>query len=121
MVQVTIDGGQVVFEVKGLHKLWTLQSRFQIPISKIRAVRRDTTVMEGLWKGLRFPGTHIPGLIVAGTYYRRGKKSFWDVVKGEGAIVVDVEDGPYDEVVVQVASPEEVVKLIEEAIGNYAR
>ena len=118
MVKVTIEDGQVVFEVKGLHKLWTLKSRFQIPVSKIRAVRRDTNVMKGLSKGLRFPGTHIPGLIVAGTYYRRGKKSFWDVVKGEGTIVVQVEDGPYAEVLVEVANPEEVVKLVEGAIDK---
>ena len=120
MVEVTIQGEQVVFEVIGLHKLWALKSGFEVPVRMIKAARRDNNVMKGLWKGLRFPGTHIPGVIVAGTYFREGKKSFWDVVRSEGAIVVEVEGGPYDEVIVEVAEPEVVVKLIEEAIGNNA-
>ncbi len=121
MVEVTIQGKQVVFEVIGVHKLWALKSRFEVSVRMIKAARRDNNVMKGIWKGLRIPGTHIPGVIVAGTYFRDGKKSFWDVVRSEGAIVVEVEGGPYDEVVVEVADPERVVKLIEEAIGNYAR
>ncbi len=105
----------------GVHKLWALKSRFEVSARMIKAAHRDNNVMKGIWKGLRFPGTHIPGVIVAGTYFREGKKSFWDVVRSERAIVIEIEGGPYDEVVVEVAEPERVVKLIEEAIGNYAR
>jgi len=106
--------------VKGVHKLWALKGRFEVPVRRIKAARRDKNVMKGLWKGLRIPGTQIPGVIVAGTYLRMGKKSFWDVANGDGAIVVEIEGGPYDEVVVEVAEPARVVELIEEAIENYA-
>jgi hypothetical protein len=33
------------------------------------------------FRGLRMPGTHLPGVIIAGSYYyyQQGKWAFWDV------------------------------------------
>lgn len=34
------------------------------------------------WKEIRAPGTYLPGLVKAGTYYGRGKE-FWCVMRGK--------------------------------------
>ena len=71
----------------GLHKIWALKSRLEIPADHISAVLRaaDERV-----RGIRLPGTQIPGLITAGTYYEAdGKRVFWDVCDKEKAIAVD--------------------------------
>ena len=118
MVKVNIDEGVVTFDVQGLHKLWAFKGCVRVPIGQIKDVRPDPTARKGLWKGWRFPGIQIPGLIVAGTYYLRGRKYFWDVSKREKTIVVDLEGGPYDQLTVDVEDPEQVVKDLKSAMGQ---
>ncbi|MBT3501934.1 MAG: hypothetical protein HOB40_10150 [Candidatus Marinimicrobia bacterium] len=109
MVNVTITDGIATFELKGLHKLWAFKRKIQIPVSSIKNVKKDPTAMKGIWKGLRFPGTHIPGIIVAGTFRSKGEKHFWNVTNKEKTIVIDIEGGHYDKVIVDVNNPETVV------------
>lgn len=109
MVIVTIAKEIATFELKGLHKLWALKRKFQIPMNNIRSVKQETTAMKGIWKGIRFQGTHIPGIIVAGTFRSNGEKHFWDVTNKNNTIVIEIEGGPYDKVIVDVDNPEAVV------------
>lgn len=114
MVDVRLEGDKVVFDVQGWHKLWALKGRLEIRRSNIRGARRDRAVGRG-WKGWRIPGTHVPGVITAGTFYRGGKRVFWDVSKTENAVVVDVDDGRYKQLIIEVRDPDAVVRLLGEA------
>lgn len=115
MVHLSIWNGTATFELLGLHKLWALKARIKVPLAHIRAVRTDPSVTLGWRKGWRLPGTHVPGLIVAGTYYQGGRRIFWDVARPKGSIVVDLADEPYDQLVVEVADPDAAVRRIEVA------
>ena len=115
MVDLSIKNGTVVFEVLGLHKLWALKSRILVPLSHIRAVRADPTVKLGWWKGWRVPGTHIPGVIVAGTYCQGGRRIFWDVVRPADAVVVELIEEPYDQLVIEIADSGAAVDRLEAA------
>ncbi len=121
MVEVTIEAGIAKFELKGLHKLWAVKGCVYVPVKNIKYVRHDPTAMKGLWKGWRVPGTHIPGVIIAGTYHGRGKKCFWDVSKREKTIIVEIEGGPYDKVIVDVEDPKKVVSTLKAASDKGAR
>lgn len=79
MVDFSVRDGVLEVRVLGPGKLWALKSRIRVPVACIRGVRHDPEAARKLWKGWRLPGTHIPGLITAGTYYRSGQKEFWDV------------------------------------------
>ncbi len=48
------------------------------------------------------PGTYVPGLIQAGTYRRRGEKSFWLVGRSPKVTVVDCPGGRFDRIVLQL-------------------
>jgi len=41
MVDITLDGDRVRFEVQGWDKLWALKSELSIPLSHVRGVRID--------------------------------------------------------------------------------
>ncbi len=111
MIQVTREGDTVVFEVKGLHKLWALRSRLEIPLAHVRDARRDPGGVRG-WKGWRAPGTHVPGLITAGTFYLEGRRIFWDVCHAENAVVVDLDDETFNQLIIEVPDPEATIALL---------
>ena len=113
MVEVTVADGKVLFEVKGADKLWALKSRLEIPLTHIRGVRADPSAARGWWHGIRAPGTSLPGVITAGTFYQHGKRIFWDVHDPEQTIVVELKDERYDELVIEVAVPADVINLLE--------
>jgi hypothetical protein len=104
MVAVHVRNDSAIFEVLGWHKLWALKSRIEVPLAHIRAVRKDRFVMRGRI-GWRMAGTYLPGVIIAGTYYRGKKKRFYDVCNAERTIVVELEQERYHELIVEVQNP----------------
>lgn len=112
MVELSVRSGVLLVTVRGFSKVWALKSRIEVPVRSIRSVRHDPDTARQRWKGLRFPGTHVPFLITAGTFYRKGERVFWDVVDAERAVVVELEDHRYDRLVVQVDDPKSAVRLI---------
>lgn len=117
MVAVRVKHDSAVFEVLGWHKFWALRSRIEVPLAHIRAVRKDRSVIRG-WTGWRLPGTYVPGIIIAGTYYRGGKKRFYDVCNPERAIVVELENEPYHELIVEVRNPLTTIDRLLGACGK---
>lgn len=112
MVEISIHGSSAVFEPLGMHKLWAFKRRLEFPLRNIRDVRLDASLVIGWWEGLRMPGTHIPGVIIAGTFYRGGERIFWDVRRPENAIVVEITNERYDRLIVEVADPAEALERI---------
>jgi hypothetical protein len=120
MVEVSVTGDAAIFEIQGLHRLWALRSRVEVPLRQITSVHADPMVNIGRSRSLRFPGTHIPGRIKAGTYYERGRRVFWDVVRPEQAIVVELSGNRFDELVVEVRDPRGAVEQLRSAIPRPA-
>ena len=103
--------------MKGLHKIWALKKRLEIPIEHISAVGRAADQQV---KGIRLPGTQIPGLIAAGTYYEPdGKRVFWDVSNQEKAIAIELQNEKFSTVIIEVADPEASIREILNAVGNW--
>ena len=117
MVDLTIPNGALDVQVLGWSKVWALKSRIRVPLGSVRAVRHDPEAARGLWKGWRVPGTHVPGVITAGTYRTRGQKHFWDVRRPGRAVVVELEGADYDRLIVDVRDPGATVRMIERAAG----
>jgi hypothetical protein len=112
MVDVSISGGGLVLHVRGADQLWALKSSLEIPLAHIAEIRADPTIAHGWWHGLRMPGTNIPGVLTAGTFYHDGKRVFWDVHNPENTVVIELKDERYNELIVEVADPNAVVKLV---------
>jgi hypothetical protein len=107
VVSIALGARDVTISPTGWSRIWTLRSQIRFPLSSIRSVHRaPADAGRGLWHGWRLPGTHLPGVLVAGSYYRGGRWEFWDVRVSKGrAIELELEDAPYSRVVVDVADP----------------
>ena len=115
MVKVAIEDGVVDFDVQGLHKLWALKSRIRVPLGHVKGVRVDPEAARQVWKGWRLPGTHLPGVLVAGSFLKDGKWTFWDVGQTARAILVELTDERYHQLIIEVADPESDVARLRSA------
>jgi hypothetical protein len=117
MVDLSVSDGKLILHVRGADRLWALKSSLEIPLAHISNVRADASVAKGWYHGLRMPGTHIPGVITAGTFYQDGQRVFWDVHNPENTIVIELRDERYGELIVEVPYPQTAVDLIRTATG----
>lgn len=118
MVDVSVHDGRVIFEVEGWDKLWALKSRLAIPLDHVKGVRVDQEAAKGWWHGVRLGGSDLPGVITAGTFFRKGRWVFYDTHKPENTIVVDLDHDDYDTLILQVRDPAMAVKTINDAIAR---
>lgn len=116
MVELSVTGGKLILDVLGADKLWALKSSLEIPLQHVRNARADPTVARGWYHGLRMPGTNIPGVLTAGTFYHHDQRVFWDVHNPENTIVIELHDEQYNELVVEVSDPRAALELIRGAI-----
>ena len=100
----------VRLELTGLDIILSLKSNLTFPTAGIRIVYADPTARRP--KGLRFPGTSVPGIIQAGTYVWQGTREFWCVHFTGRSVVFELEDLPYSRIVVDVRDPEAVVQRV---------
>lgn len=118
MVDVSISNGNLVLHVKGIDELWTLKSSLEIPLAHITEIKADPTVAHGWWHGLKMPGTNIPGVLTAGTFYQHGQRVFWDVHNPDNTIVIQLKDERYSELIVEVADPKAAVELVKTGLPS---
>jgi len=118
MVEISVLGDRVRFEVQGWDKLWALKSRLEIPLAHVRSVRVDPEPARGWWHGFRFPGTQLPGVITAGTFYRDGEAVFYDVHDPDRTIVLELEHERYRRLVIEVADPATAVAMLDDALAR---
>jgi hypothetical protein len=116
VVDVLIAEGKLMLHIRGADKLWAFKSSLEIPLVHIAGVRADPETARGWYHGVRMPGTSVPGIITAGTFYQDGKRVFWDVHHPEKTIVINLHDERYNELVVEVEDPEAAISLIQNAL-----
>jgi hypothetical protein len=105
MVDITVQGDRVIFEVEGLDRLWALRSRLEIPLAHVIDVETNAEQVGRWWHGLKLWGTDVPGLFAAGTFYYHGELVFWDVRDPANTIIVTLDHERYKKLMVEVVDP----------------
>lgn len=119
MAVVSVDGRSLEVRLTGMRKIWTFRRRISVPLSNVRGVTADPGIVRDS-KGWRAPGTHIPGVSVAGTFHQDGDRIFWDVKRPEKAIVIELTGEPFQRLVLEVEDPDRTISEIEGAIRRHA-
>ena len=96
----------VCIEITGWDQIWSFKGSLTLPKDSVRrAYKHDGKLKPPFW---RCPGTAIPKVIIAGTYYGQGRKEFWNT-HFKGAIVLDLQHMEYTRIVVDVEDPNRVL------------
>jgi hypothetical protein len=121
MVEVTIEGDRVAFEVCGWDKLWSLRSRLELPLAHVKGAYIDSQPTMGWFQGLKVAGTDLPNVFRAGTFFQDGGLVFWDVRRPENTIVVELEHERFQKLVIEVDNPDATATEINKAIDPNRR
>jgi hypothetical protein len=80
-------------------QLWafTPTNQFRIPLAHI--VSASTDEPQSTWAEIRAPGTFLPGIIKAGTYYTRQGKEFWYVTQDSHYLILNLAHEPYQRMI----------------------
>src|SRR5580692_4895006 len=111
MATVIVEGSNVVVKMSDVEKFEAVHTDVHVPLSAVHDVRAVDDAWPEL-RGIRAPGTGIPGVIAVGT--RRGSfgKDF-AAVHGRGpAVVVDLEGAAYARLVVTTPDAESTAAAI---------
>ena len=75
-MDLSIAEGNLILHVRGADKVWALKSSLEIPLVHITGVRAEIgrPHAAGITASGWMPGTNVPGVITAGTFYQDGKR-----------------------------------------------
>ena len=112
MATVLVEDGELHVELQGMHKVWALKNTISVPMTHVVSASQDPITDADKPKGVRAPGTHVPGVFAAGTWHKDGEKVFWDVQDPGKAVVIQLRDESYTRLVLHVDDPKTTVDLI---------
>lgn len=99
MARLRLDGDELVLDLSGLEKVEGFHGDIRLPRSSVREVRATEDPWSEL-RGIRAPGTGVPGVVAVGTRRGGGHKDFAAVHGTGSAIVVELEGADFDRLVV---------------------
>lgn len=114
-VGITPDDRLLVRPV-GLVRLWSLSKGIDVPITAIVDV--GVSPRKGLAKGWKLPGTHLPGVMTAGSFRSHGERNLWMVGHGKEVLVIELHSEDYRHVIVEVEDPHAAVEALRAAINR---
>jgi hypothetical protein len=114
--KVELRHDELVVKVEGADKIWALKSELRIPLEHVVGAEIDEAEASNWFHGVRFPGTSLPGVITAGTFYWHGERVFWDVHHPENAVAIKLRDERYQRLVVEPEDPGATIEAINAAV-----
>ena len=100
----------------GLVRLWAFHKGIKVPVSAITDVGVEDP--RKVVRHFRAPGTHLPGIMVAGTFRANGFKDLWMVGRAKEVLVIELHDQKYRHLVVQVEDPHAATEALRAAINR---
>jgi hypothetical protein len=117
MAKLMVEGPDLVVGLSSMEKLGAMRGDVRIPLSMVRSAEVEPDPWAVL-RGIRAPGTGIPGVIALGTRRFFGGKDFTAVTGTGPAVRVDLSDqSPFERLVVTVTDPEGTLAAIRSATG----
>lgn len=120
MINITVNKEQLTLEVHGIDALWTLNSQLQIPLTHVMGVALDPVLAAQPPQEHSSPihPPHVAAVGTVGTFLQKGRRVFWDVRDPDKAIIIDLKDEEYAQLVVEVEDPRTVMAQIEDALEH---
>jgi hypothetical protein len=117
-MKLTIYNEKLKIDLKDLQKVLAIRGGFKIPLEHI--VKATTETPETSWREIRAPGTYLPGVIKAGTYYTPRGREFWYATK-KGCLVLELKNESYKRIVLSIDGNKQWAERINKAISTHQK
>ena len=117
MATLEVNGNDLVVRLRPLEKLGAIHGDVRVPLKTVTAVRMTTEPWSEL-RGVRAPGTGLPGVIALCTLRGSGVKDFAAVYRHGPAVVVETDGGPFNRLVISCADAAGQVNRITAALPS---
>jgi hypothetical protein len=116
MAELQIEGTDLVLHLSGVEKAEGLHGDLRVPLGSVTGARAVDDLWEEL-RGMRAPGTGVPGTLAVGTWRGSFGKDF-AVVHGHGpGIVVDLAGAANSRLLVSAADAAALALRIDSMAG----
>lgn len=120
MANLVLDGEHLVVKLSPLEKLAAFRGDVKVPLHAVSAVKLDAHPWLSL-RGIRAPGTGLPGVIAYGVRRYPGGKDFAALLHKRKAITIDLSDqSPFARLVVSAKNAEACVEQLQRVAGRAA-
>jgi hypothetical protein len=118
-MQLYLADNRLTIELEWYEQLWavTLDRQMHIPLNRIDRV--TTSEPQSDWAEIRAPGTFLPGVIKAGTYYTKRGKEFWYVTTDRDYLTLELRDEPYRRIVITIPDYLDWGERIDRALAEF--
>ena len=113
MATFVITGDMLRLHLSAWERAAAFHGDITVPLDAVKEVQVEEDPWGSL-RGIRAPGTGIPGVIAYGTRRYRGGRDFAAVLARRPAVRVDLDPGlsPFARITVSAPDPEHVVRQI---------
>ena len=112
--KIEITDNYLVIIPQGINKLTSFKDSIQISLHHVKGASIDEEILNKN-KGLRGPGTSIPGYW-SGTFTKDGEKTFFNIKRGNKPVVIQLANEKFTRLVLVLNDPETTVDLINNTI-----
>lgn len=115
VLELTKD--ELVVHLRAWEAVASLQRTIRIPLANVRGATEDEG-FRGRELGLRAPGTSLPGVLSAGTYYKDGDKQFVFIGPGTHPLVIELANEKWHRIVLGVEDAHRSAAEVSAAIAS---
>jgi hypothetical protein len=118
MATLAVEGSDLVVRLVRLERLAAMRRCVRVPVAAIRSVE-VTPDPYGTLRGVRAPGTGVPGLIAYGVRRMTGGRPDFAAVAGRRPVIVIAlgEGSPFERLIVSAHDPAAVASEVRTAAG----
>ena len=114
MTTVDVEDDRVVVRFSGRHAVMALAREVSVPISSVERVHVEPDGFD-IDLGWRVGGTSVPRRLAFGRFRKKGVRTFAAVYAGEPALVLELDGGDWQRVVVSVEDAEGTARRVRAA------
>ncbi len=95
MAEIELTSNTLILKITGWDRILALKSQVEVPLNHVVSVEIDSDKANQVFSGLKLPGTHVPGLVTTGSFWKQGEWTFFDVHDIKKAITIHLSDEHY--------------------------
>jgi len=117
MPRLELTDSELIVHLDKWEKLIAFHPSIRVPLAQVRGATEDNG-FGGLNLGLRLPGTHVPFLLAAGTFFKGGDKQFVYTRRKRETIVIELAGNDWTRLVIGVPDAHAEAARINAAVAR---